>query len=121
MKKACFLSAIVLLSTVWLVAQTSTNSAAQSDHNMSKTTVEGCLGGSAGNYILTDQSGKEFNLRGDASKLGEHLNQEVRVTGDQPSTPKSSSTSSTSGSMSNPSIHVTNVEKVSDTCSTTRK
>lgn len=123
MRKAYLLSAIVLLASAWLLAQTATNSNSQSDHNMNKTTVQGCLGGSASNYTLTDQAGKNFDLRGDTAKLGEHLGQEVRITGsEQKASASSTSTSSTSNSMMpTPTIQVSNIEKVSDTCSTTKK
>lgn len=123
MKKICLLSAVVLLSSLCLVAQTTTGSSSQSDNNMHKTTVEGCLGGSAGSYTLTEKSGKEFDLQGDSSKLSDHVGQEVRITGAETKPSNSAgSTSSTSGSTSNStskrSIDVTNVEKVSDTCAT---
>src|SRR5262249_42188599 len=44
--------------------------------------VEGCVSGSAGNYTLTDASGKTYQLAGDTSKLADHVGHQVRVTGD---------------------------------------
>lgn len=121
MKKLYLLSAIVLLSSVWVVAQSATGSNAQSNHKM-KTTVEGCLGGSAANYVLTESSGKEFDLRGDTSKLGEHLGQEVKISGEEETMSKSSTAASSSTSTaSKPTIEVSSVEKIANTCSTTRK
>jgi len=43
--------------------------------------VEGCVGGSAGSYTLTDASGKTYQLAGDTSKLAEHVGHQVQVSG----------------------------------------
>ncbi len=48
-------------------------------------TIEGCLNGSAGNYTLTDTSGKSWQLSGDTSKLSDHVGHQVRVTGSEAS------------------------------------
>jgi hypothetical protein len=123
-RKACLISAIVLLCATWVVAQSSTSTSA-TDHNANKTTMQGCLAGSAGNYTLTETSGKEYQLRGDSSRLAEHVNQEVKVMGHEQSMSNSSTSTSTSttssSTTSNPSFHVTSVEKVADTCSTAGK
>jgi hypothetical protein len=124
MKKICLLSAILLLSAGWLMAQSTTSSSSSTsgtEHSMNKT-MRGCLGGSAGSYTLTETSGKEFNLRGDSAQLAEHLGQEVRITGEETKAPASTSTTSQSASStSNPTLEVSKVEKVAATCSTATK
>ena len=60
-------------------------SPAASDH--AGQTIQGCIGGSAGAYTLTDASGKTYQLGGDTSKLAEHVGHSVQITGAQePST-----------------------------------
>jgi hypothetical protein len=139
MKKLCLFTAILLLSSAWVVAQdnsqagsssspSSTNQAgtsgssqtssdqagtynsSQTSSNASQTTIEGCLSGSGGNYTLTDNSGKTYQLQGDTSKLSEHVGHEVRIKGTETGASASSNTpsgvsasASTSGSGNNPS------------------
>jgi hypothetical protein len=43
--------------------------------------VEGCVGGAAGAYTLTDASGKTYQLAGDTSKLADHVGHQVQVSG----------------------------------------
>lgn len=89
--------------------------------------VEGCLGGSAGNFTIIDKSGITYQLQlpagADASKLNSHLGEEVRVTGTMANAKQSgdaSAASSTSGaagaSGSQPSIAVTKIDKIGDKC-----
>ncbi len=98
--------------------------------------VEGCLGGSAGKFTIIDKAGTTYDLQlpasADSSKLNSHIGQEVRVTGSMgnakssnaggtdASAASSSSQTATgsSASSSHPSIQVTKIDKVSDTCST---
>src|ERR1041385_6535067 len=135
MRKTSLITAILLLSAVWAVAQTSPSSSPQSttpdassqqstspsstspsqQPSSSTTTqttttqttetssgnvIEGCLSGSAGNWTLTDQSGKTYQLSGDTSKLSDHVGHHVRLMGTDNS---SSASSSSSPSSSNPS------------------
>jgi hypothetical protein len=98
--------------------------------------VEGCLGGSAGKFTIIDKAGTTYDLQlpasADSSKLNSHIGQEVRVSGNM-SNAKSSSAGGTdasaassssqtatgsSASSSHPSIAVTKIDKVADTCST---
>ena len=120
MRKTFLITAILLLSTAWAVAQTTPNSqqpvtpgasspsstmpspqsstpdtssnATQTSSQTAdnSTAIEGCLSGSSGSYTLTDQSGKAWQLAGDTSKLTEHVGHQVRIMG-------SSSDSSASG------------------------
>lgn len=126
MKKILLLSSIFLLSTVWAVAQYDSQSSASSQSSsseMSKTTLQGCLSGSDGNYTLTDQSGAMYQLTGDTAKLDKHIGHTIQVTG----TPTTSSASSTtsgnpSGAMSGSAeaqqmFNVTSFKHVSSKCS----
>src|ERR1041385_5732411 len=96
MRKTSLITAILLLSAVWAVAQTSPSSSPQSTtpdassqqstspsstspsqqpssstttqttttqttETSSGNSIEGCLSGSAGNWTLTDQSGKTYH------------------------------------------------------------
>jgi len=43
--------------------------------------IEGCIGGAAGAFTLTDAMGKTYQLAGDTSKLADHVGHSVQVTG----------------------------------------
>jgi hypothetical protein len=176
MRKTFLITAILLLSAAWAVAQTSpstpqsttpdtssqqstspssTSPSQQPDtsstttqttttqttqtSNNSSTSIEGCLSGSAGNWTLTDQSGKTWQLAGDTSKLSDHVGHQVRLMGSDNSSSASgsSSPSSSSPSSSNPSsgagatgagsssgtqstFTVNKVKMISSTCSTSK-
>jgi hypothetical protein len=94
------------------------------------------LNGSAGNWTLTDQSGKTYQLAGDTSKLSDHVGHQVRLmgtdnsssassSGSTGSSPSSSSGSSATGagaaSGSQPTFTVQKVKMISSTCSTSSK
>src|SRR5262249_10610778 len=95
-------------------------------------TVEGCLGGSAGKFNIIDKAGMTYDLvlpqGADTSKLGQHVGQEVAVTGTMsnpgaagsPSSSASSAGAAGAGASAggHGSIQVTKIDKVSDTCST---
>jgi hypothetical protein len=175
MRKISLITAILLLSAVWAVAQTSPGSSPQSTtpdtssqtspsstspsqqpatpdtssttqttttqttqtSSDSSNSIEGCLSGSAGNWTLTDQSGKTYQLAGDTSKLSDHVGHQVRLMGtdnsssasgsSSPSSPSSSSPSSSSGatgasssSGAQPTFTVSKVKMISSTCSTSK-
>ena len=170
MRKTFLITAILLLSAAWAVAQTSpstpqsttpgtssqpstspssTSPSQQPDTSStttqttttqttqtssdSSTSIEGCLSGSAGNWTLTDQSGKTWQLAGDTSKLSDHVGHQVRLMGADNS---SSASGSSSPSSSNPSssagaagagssgtqstFTVNKVKMISSTCSTSK-
>jgi hypothetical protein len=50
-------------------------------NTQSKTTIEGCLDGAIGNYILTDRAGATYRLSGNAEQLKAHVGETIRVTG----------------------------------------
>ena len=179
MRKTFLITAILLLSAAWAVAQTSpstpqsttpstsspqstspsstspsqqpaapdnsstttqttTTQTTQTSSN-SSTSIEGCLSGSAGNWTLTDQSGKTWQLAGDTSKLSDHVGHQIRLMGSDNSSSASgsSSPSSSNPSSSNPSsgagatgagsssgtqstFTVNKVKMISSTCSTSK-
>lgn len=172
MRKTSLITAILLLSAVWAVAQTSPSSSPQSTTpdassqqqpaspsstspsqqpavpDASSTTtqttttqttqtssdsgnsIEGCLNGSAGNWTLTDQSGKTYQLSGDTSKLSDHVGHQVRImgtdnsssasSGSTGSSPSSSATGAGASSGSQPTFTVQKVKMISSTCSTSK-
>jgi hypothetical protein len=75
--------ALLLLGSAWLFAQSSANNPGDSNTKTagSAISVQGCLGGSDGNYTLTDGQGTTYQLTGDTSKLSAHVGHEVKVTG----------------------------------------
>lgn len=158
MRKTLILSTFLLLCAVWAGAQTSgsssssgsqtqpsTSSGSQTGSTSSQTgsqtgsmsgsenaqTVEGCLGGSAGNFTLTSSSGTTYQLAGDTSKLSNHVGEQVEITGSTSSasasstSPSSSASSSTSPSASasgaaggGQTLTVQKVRKIASSCST---
>src|SRR5258708_23423416 len=81
MLKTLLLAFSLLMCTGWLLAQEDSHQGMNKGDSMSQTNVEGCLQGSNGSFTLTDTTGKMYQLQGDAAQLGEHVGQEVRVTG----------------------------------------
>lgn len=173
MRKTFLITAILLLSAAWAVAQTSpstpqsttpetssqqstapsstspsqqpatpdssstttqtTTTQTTQTSSDSSTSIEGCLSGSAGNFTLTDQSGKTYQLAGDTSKLSDHVGHQVRLMGSDnsssasgSSSPNSSSPSSGAGatgassSGTQSTFTVNKVKMISSTCSTSK-
>ena len=108
---------VLLLGATWAAAQ-NYPSQSKSANTGSQTTVEGCLSGSAGSYMLTDKKGNSFELTGETAKLSEHVGHEIRVTG----TETAASTSTNSGASNSTmgqvqkTIDVTSFKHVSKTC-----
>jgi hypothetical protein len=114
MRRLCLLTASILLLSAWVVAQETSNPGSaespQSSSNASQTTIEGCLSSSSGNYTLTDNSGKTYQLGGETSKLSSHVGHQVQIKGSEmgatasATTPSgATATANTSSSGSNPS------------------
>jgi Protein of unknown function (DUF5818) len=138
MRKAYLITAILLLSCAWVVAQNSTPPAPDSSQpsqqnpstqqpDTSQTsapqagtsdhaahTVEGCVGGSAGSYTLTDASGKTYQLAGDTSKLADHVGHTVQISGTEESAAPGAASSAGGGS----TLNVKKVKMVSASCAT---
>jgi len=151
MRKMFSLTAVLLLSSACMLAQNaaaqagSSNSSQTGSNANNEVTIEGCLSGSAGNYTLTDNSGKSYQLQGETSKLSDQVGHQVQIKGTKtasvsattPSGDTASATTDSSGSnassstaskpsdsASNPSgtasaaiqFNVSGVEKLSDSC-----
>ncbi len=158
MRKTYLITATLLLSAVWAVAQStpsspsspqSTTPGASSPSSMPQssapdsststtqttttssqtstdTSIEGCLSGSSGNFTLTDQSGKAWQLAGDTSKLTEHVGHQVRVMGSDASASAAgassgaASASGGSGGASGSTFTVKKVKMLSSSCPTSK-
>lgn len=105
MRKWSLITAILLLSSAWVVAQssstpptvpdnsqqypsssgqkpdTSQTSAPPAGTDRAAQSIEGCISGAAGAFTLTDATGKTYQLGGDTSKLADHVGHQVQVTG----------------------------------------
>jgi hypothetical protein len=138
MRKFLLIAAVLLLSSAWMLAQNPAQSTAQDAGQAAKdaqqagqdagqaakdatqtasqaggSSVEGCIGGSAGSYTLTDSSGKVYQLAGDTSKLGDHVGHDVKVTG----TVASSAGAAAAGAAgATPTLTVKKVKMVAATC-----
>ena len=102
MKKPLALIASLLLSAVWVFAQDSapagSSTSTQATSSSSEMTIEGCLSGSAGNFTLTDDAGKTYQLQGDDSKLTDQVGHQVRIEGMQTATASATAPSGTAAS-----------------------
>ena len=105
MKKTSLITAVLLLSVVWVAAQQTpsasqpaeanatqassanpqTSSPEQSAPSKDDATIQGCLAGSNDSFTLTDKAGKTYQLEGDSAKLGPHVGHEIQVIGSQSS------------------------------------
>jgi hypothetical protein len=124
MRKFFLATAVVLLSSSWVLAQNNSPSPTQtpdkSTPDKSKTaksdksgdTVEGCLSGAADTFTLTDAKGRTYQLTGDTSGLNKNIGHTVRLYGG----------ASTSGPNpfsvwgSQATFAVKQVESLADTC-----
>lgn len=106
---------VVLLGTTWAAAQ-NYPSQSKSANTGTQTTVEGCLSGSAGSYMLTDKKGNSFELTGDTAKLSEHVGHEIKVTGTESAASTSSGASNSTMGQAQKTIDVTSFKHVSKTC-----
>jgi hypothetical protein len=122
-------------TTTTSTSQTTTSQSGTSSE-ANATTIQGCLGGSTGNFTLTDKSGMTYQLAGNTSDLSKHVGEEVSIRGSQASSASSSasanagsasgssSTSPSAGASSSanqPTVNVTDVAKISTTCSSNQK
>jgi hypothetical protein len=125
-------------------AQAGSSTSSQTASSASEMTIDGCLSVSAGNFTLTDNAGKSYQLQGDTSKLTDLVGKQVSMKGTQnatasattPSGGTASASTDQSGTASSnaakPSdnvaagsstsasaaiqFNVTSVEKLSDNC-----
>ena len=87
-----------------------------------KTTVQGCLSGSDGNYTLTDKTGTAYKLTGETAQLQAHVGHTIQVTGTASPGMNSRRMGNQTGSMSEaaesqPTLDVTSFKHISANCS----
>jgi len=94
------------------------------DTSAGASSVQGCLSGGDGNYMLTeDGTGTTYKLVGNEAQLKKHMGHEVSVTG-QPANDAGSQASASdqgqaqpsTGSAASTTIQVTNVKMISKQC-----
>jgi hypothetical protein len=128
MKKMLLLLSLGMFCASLALAQdsstTSQTPAPGSDTAAGANTVQGCLSGGEGNYLLTeDGTGATYKLMGDEAQLKKHMGHEVAVTG-QPATDSQAQPSATDQGQAQPStnssggttVQVTSVKMVSKEC-----
>ena len=102
MRKVCFATAVLLLAlgVAWAQQQpaTSDNNSETPSNAGSQVTVQGCLGGSPGNFTLLGPDGATYQLQGNDDQLKEHVGHTVAVTG----TVGTGTSTTTSGTTSEP-------------------
>lgn len=102
---------LLLLGVTWAVAQDSPATSPKSSASAGAQTVQGCLSGSDGKFMLTDKNGQTYDLTGDTSKLAEHVGHEVKITG-----AASSGAGSATSSQGGMTLEVSSVKHISKTC-----
>jgi hypothetical protein len=119
------LLSVLLLGATWAAAQNYPSQTSPSQTSPTgagaETTVQGCLSGSDGNYMLTDKRGNTFQLTGDTAKLSEHVGHEIKVTGTtsasaSPSSGKAGEEREGEAGGSSRQLEVTSVKHVAKTC-----
>jgi hypothetical protein len=135
MRKTYLITAIVVLSSVWVTAQSGgqrstypnrtspskqqaaasamapTEGGQTSAEHPHDSLLEGCVGGSRGNLTLTNAAGKVYQLRGDTATLADHVGQQAALTG----TEEPASASPAAGAQ--PTFTVKKVNTIASTCS----
>ena len=123
MRKLYLVTAILALLSVGVFAQSTSPSSQQPITSPTGTqaqasqAIEGCLGGSAGSFTLTDGSGKTYQLAGDTAKLGEHVGHTLRIWGSQK---EGGASADSAAASAQPTFTVQKVKMVSSSCSTSK-
>jgi uncharacterized protein DUF5818 len=128
MRKTGLVAAILVLCAVWAIAQPSPATQSQGSQSQpgsqQQYAIEGCLAsGSGGGFTLTDATGGSIQLAGASSELSGLVGKQVRVTGTQGSDSGPSTASSDKSGHGNQTqtLMVSKVEKIADSCSTSKK
>ena len=125
MKKMFLLLSVGMLcfSVAWAQDSTPAGQSAASSSNTSAgmNTVQGCLSGTDGNYLLTeDGTGATYKLMGSDNMLKKHLGHEVAVTGQAANDSGSQASASDQGqaqpAAGGTTIQVSNVKMVAKQC-----
>jgi len=132
MRHVLFL-AVLLSGATWALAQSDQDQTSPSDQTATtqgemsaassggNVTVEGCLSGSDGNYMLTDKNGTAYQLTGDTAKLTDHVGHEIKITGSTSSSAMAPSggggTDTGAADTSKKTLQVYSFKHVAKTCS----
>jgi hypothetical protein len=109
MEKALVAMSILLLCSIWAIAQQNYPQAQTNQpSSASQATVQGCLSRSDGGYMLTDKAGTAYQVTGNTAQLSDHVGHEVQIKGkateaNVPGTPSAS-------------IDISSVKHISETC-----
>jgi hypothetical protein len=111
----------LLLSCSFLLAQDSNSNMSRENSKDSKgqITVQGCVGRSSGDYVLTKQNpGLTYELQGTGNiKLRHYLGQRVEVVGTEaPSMSTSSDAMNKTGSAASSTITVSSIRTIDKVC-----
>ena len=112
MRHGLLVLSVLLLASLWVAAQNPEQGSRSSAAG--QTTVEGCLSGSSGSYMLTDQNGTMYQLSGDTAKLSEHVGHEIKVSGTSSSGGSEPSNGASGGAQQ--TLQVSSVKHISKTC-----
>jgi len=116
MKKFWF---ALLLSGSFLLAQDSNPSPHKSKDSKGEVTIQGCVGRTSGDYILTKQDpGLTYELQATGKiKLRKYLGQQVEVTGkESPSMSTSSDFLTRSGSPASATLTIISIKTIEKQC-----
>jgi hypothetical protein len=121
MTRLLLLSAALLLSSTLLLAQDSNSTMPRENAKDSKgqITVQGCVGRSSGDYVLTKQNpGMTYELHATGKiKLRNYLGQRVEVVGtESPSLSTSSDAMNKTGSAASSTISVSTITTIDKDC-----
>jgi len=111
MKNFLLLTAVPVLLVPWGFGQAPSNKTTTTATTTEQASIQGCLGGSAGNYTVTqDGTPQTFKITTSAVNLKPHLGHDVELTGKRVSAPGFGVTDST--------LAVTAVKMIADHCAT---
>ena len=119
MRKSWFV--MLLLGSFLLAQESNPSNPSQSSPTTSKgeITVQGCVGRSAGDYILTKPDpGMTYQLQATSKiKLGHYLGQQVEVTGKESPSLRMSSNSSARTGPASVALIITSIKTIEKECS----
>ncbi len=140
MRKIYEVTAILLLFSAWVLAESSSQSTNRQNRSSASAasqqpalaeksqtgtqdsssdqmsqTIQGCLGRAAGSFTLTDASGKIYQLAGDSSKLSDYVGHTVWIAGSE-----ESGAAATSPAGPQRTFTIKNMKIVSSSCSTSK-
>jgi len=113
---------LLLLSGTFLLARVSSSNPMSQDNSKEskgQVTVQGCVGRSSGDYILTKQNpGMTYELQASGkTKLRQYLGRRVEVTGtESPSLSTSSDALTKTGSASSVTLTITSIKMIAKEC-----